>query len=187
MNFTRFAYAAAFSISFGGVVTPICANSQSTTAAAPKSPDEKYGISADSRPKPGVPEGNVTAYTLADSKVYPGYKHKWWLYIPAQYDGRKPIALMVFLDGALLKFVQRDGDWRVPTVLDNLISANEVPVMAAVFVDPGERLRDSSAFDEQRSYEYDTLGDRYSQFLFTEIRPLVHAITIAESAILSNV
>jgi enterochelin esterase family protein len=59
---------------------------------------------------------------------------------------------MVFLDGA--RFVQRDGDWRVPVVLDNLIARREIPVMAAVFVDPGQRLRDSSSFDEQRSYEY---------------------------------
>lgn len=154
----------------GLAVAPCLAPAQSN-ATAPKSPDEKYVLSADSHPQPGVPEGQVTGFTLDDSKVYPGYRHKWWLYIPAQYDGTKPIALMVFLDGAYLRFVQRDRDWRVPVVLDNLIARKELPVLAAVFVDPGERLRDSSAFDEQRSYEYDTLGDRFATFLLTEILP----------------
>lgn len=157
-------------LALGAAVAPSHGSAQ-PNATPPKSPDEKYVLGADSRPQPGVPEGRVTELTLDDSQVYPGYRHKWWLYIPAQYDGREPVALMVFLDGAYLRFVQRDGDWRAPVVLDNLIARKEVPVMAAVFVDPGERLRDSSAFDEQRSYEYDTLGDRFATFLLTEILP----------------
>ena len=42
---------------------------------------------------------------------------------------------MVFLDGE--GFMKRDGYWRSPVVLDNLIARRELPVMAAVFVDPG--------------------------------------------------
>jgi enterochelin esterase-like enzyme len=80
---------------------------------------------------------------------------------------------MVFLDGARLSFVQRDGTWRVPVVLDNLIARKELPLMAAVFIDPGERLRDSTELDEQRSYEYDTLGETFASFLLTEILPQV--------------
>lgn len=66
-------------------------------------------------------------FTLEDSTIYPGYSHQWWLYVPAQYDGRTPLALMVFQDGG--RFVQRDGAVRVPVVLDNLISRNELPPM----------------------------------------------------------
>lgn len=152
----------------GAAVAPSYVSAQSN-ASARQSPDEQYVLGVSSQPQPGVPEGLITEFTLGDSKVYPGYRHRWWLYVPAQYDGKKPIALMVFLDG--FRFVQRDGDWRVPVVLDNLIARKDVPVMAAVFVDPGERLRDSSAFDQQRSYEYDTLRDRFATFLLTEVLP----------------
>lgn len=142
--------------------------------APPTSPDEKYTLGPDSRPQPGVPEGRVTEFTLVDSKVYPGYRHKWWLYVPAQYDGKTPLALMVFLDGAYLSFVQREGAWRVPVVLDNLIARKELPHMAAIFIDPGERIRDPNEFEDHRSYEYDTLNDRYATFLLSEILPEAH-------------
>jgi enterochelin esterase-like enzyme len=137
---------------------------------APSATDE-YVLGADSLPQPGVPLGTVSEFTLADSTTYPGYSHKWWLYVPAQYDGTTPIALMVFQDGGYLSFVQRDGDWRVPVVLDNLIARKALPVMAAVFVDPGQPIRATSGPDEQRSYEYDTLNDRYASFLISEILP----------------
>ena len=58
------------------------------------SPDDQYVLGPDSEVQPGVPEGKVTEFVLKDSKVFPGYEHKWWLYVPAQYDGKKPIALM---------------------------------------------------------------------------------------------
>ena len=94
-----------------------------------------------------MPEGTVSEFTLADSRTYPGYAHKWWLYVPAQYDGKKPIALMVFQDGALLSFVQRDGEWRVPAVFDNLIASKALPVMAAVFVDPGQPIHSTGGIE----------------------------------------
>lgn len=135
------------------------------------SPDQQYELGPDAKPRPGVLEGRVSEFTLDDSRIYPGYRHQWWLYVPANYDGKKPLALMVFLDGSFLSFVQRDGTWRVPVVLDNLIARKEIPAMAAIFVDPGERIRNPSDLDEQRSYEYDTLSDRYASFLLTEILP----------------
>lgn len=99
------------------------------------SPDDQYVLGQDSEVQPGVPEGKVTEFVLKDSKVFPGYEHKWWLYVPAQYDGKKPIALMAFQDGRT--FLSRDGVFRVPVVLNNLIAKGQIPVMAAVFVDPG--------------------------------------------------
>jgi hypothetical protein len=146
------------------------ARGQGTAPPAP-SPDAKYVLGPDSKQQDGVPQGQVTAYTLEDSKTYPGYRHKWWLYVPANYDGKTPLALMVFFDGGLLGFVQREGPWRIPVVLDNLIARKEIPAMAAVFVDPGERIRNPSDLDDQRSYEYDTLSDLNATFLLTEILP----------------
>src|SRR5262245_15344346 len=134
------------------------------------SPDDRYVLGPDSQGQPGVPEGKVTEYTLANSKIFPGFKHKWWLYIPAQYNGKEPIALMVFQDGS--SYAARDGSWRVPIVLNNLIARKELPVMAAVFVDPGDHwplARDGS----NRSVEYDTLSVAYASFLLEEIFPEV--------------
>jgi enterochelin esterase-like enzyme len=145
------------------------------TAASPKaaSLDDRYVLGPDSQPRRGVPEGAVSEFVLADSKTYPGYEHKWWLYVPAEYDDSKAVALMVFQDGGQLNFVQRDGEWRVPVVLDNLIAKRELPVMAAVFVDPGQPIDSARGRNEQRSYEYDTLSDRYATFIITEILPEV--------------
>lgn len=135
-----------------------------------QSPDDQYVLGPMSHPQAGVPQGKTTEFTLRDSKNYPGYAHKWWLYVPAQYDGKRPIALMVFQDGAT--FVERDGEWRVPVVLDNLIAKQELPVMAAVFVDPGMAVENRELGSVERSFEYDTLSDQYASFLIREILPL---------------
>jgi hypothetical protein len=152
---------------------PLIGQAQTATAAKPTSPDDPYVLGEDSLPQVGVPAGTVSEFTLTDSTTYPGYSHKWWLYVPAQYDGKTPIALMAFQDGGRLGFVQRDGEWRVPVVLDNLIFKKELPVMAAVFVDPGQPIRSTAVPSEQRSYEYDTVSDQYARFLVSEILPQV--------------
>ena len=42
---------------------------------------------------------------------------------------------MVFQDGG--GYVNPNGDFRVPTVFDNLIAAKEMPVTIGVFINPG--------------------------------------------------
>jgi enterochelin esterase family protein len=143
------------------------------------SPDEQYVLGPDSQPKAGVPQGTVTEFTMVDSKAYPGFSRKWWLYVPAQYDGHTPVALMVFQDGG--GYVKADGAWRVPVVLDNLIAQKKLPVMAAIFVNPGEAppAADAKAGADgkppaprkNRSKEYDTLSAAYATFLLEEIMP----------------
>jgi enterochelin esterase-like enzyme len=132
-------------------------------------PDDQYQLGPDSQIQLGVPQGAVREVTFPPSKIYPGYTHRAWLYIPAKYSGQAPIALMVFQDGGT--FVSRDGPWRVPTVLDNLIQRRELPMMAAVFVEPGRSEHDDGPASEQRSFEYDTLSGQYAQFLLTEVLP----------------
>ena len=149
-------------------------------AATPKppSPDNQYVLGPDSQPQAGVPEGKITAFTLPNSRTYPGFQHKWWLYIPAQYDGKKTAPLMIFQDGE--GYVRRDVGWHVPVVLDNLIEKKQLPVMVAVFVEPGEPFVKpsdakalASAKSLQRSIEYDTLSAAYATFLLKEILPEV--------------
>ncbi|MBQ9942253.1 MAG: hypothetical protein IJP03_04505, partial [Christensenellaceae bacterium] len=48
-----------------------------------------------------VPHGKITGYLMKDSLFYPGVKHKYYTYIPAQYDGSQPADLILFLDAQL--------------------------------------------------------------------------------------
>ena len=147
----------------------------SSDSPAP-SPDEQYVLGPDSEVQEGVPEGKVREFTLKDSRVFAGFEHQWWLYVPAQYDGKTPIALMVFQDGRT--YLTRDGTFRVPVVLNNLIAKGQIPVMAAVFVESGvshPKAPDGSPLsgDSNRSVEYDTVSPAYVDFLLQEILPEV--------------
>lgn len=148
----------------------------------PKSPDDQYVLGPDSQEVAGVPKGTVTEFALKDSKTFPGFERKWWIYVPAQYDGKTPAALMVFQDGG--GYVKRDGSWRVPVVFDNLIAKKEMPVTVGVFINPGDkplkpgepprkRPDGRPASPANRSVEYDTMSDAYSKFLIEEILPEV--------------
>ena len=46
-------------------------------------PDDQYQLGPDSEIQLEVPRGAVRELTLPPSKVYPGYTHSAWLYIPA--------------------------------------------------------------------------------------------------------
>jgi enterochelin esterase family protein len=148
-------------------------------------PDAQYTLGPDSQEQPGVPKGKVTEFEMPDSTTYPGFTRKWWVYVPAQYDGRTPAALMVFQDGG--GYVSRTGQWRVPTVFDNLIHKREMPVTVGVFVNPGDRPRKPGepapkrkdgrpAPPANRSAEYDTLSPKYAGFLLTEVLPQVEKL-----------
>jgi len=124
----------------------------------------------------GVPKGRVEKFQFAESKVFPDTTRDCWIYIPAQYDGSKPAALMVFQDGG--GYVSETGGQRVPIVCDNLIAKGQMPVTIGVFINPGNRTAsDASAAGanhrSNRSFEYDSLGDAYAKFLIDEFLPFV--------------
>lgn len=169
-------FGAVFSASLALAQTP-----KATDGPQRPGPDEQYVLGPDSQPQPGVPEGKVMEFTLADSKTYPGFKHSWWLYLPAGYDGKKALPVMVFQDGG--GYISRTGNWRVPVVLENLRAKKQLPMMAAIFVNPGDtplapgepprkRADGRPAPARNRSVEYDTVSDTYSRFLLEEIFPL---------------
>ncbi|MFO0924546.1 MAG: alpha/beta hydrolase-fold protein [Pirellulales bacterium] len=148
------------------------------------SPDDQYVLGPDSMEQPGVPQGKILPLEMNNSKTYPGFERKWWIYLPANYDrdSSPPLALMVFLDGG--NYVKRDGAWRVPNVFDNLIHKKEIPPMVGVFINPGDapyapgepprkRPDGRPAPARNRSVEYDTLGDTFAKFLIEEILPEV--------------
>lgn len=129
----------------------------------------EYVPGPDSQPKPGVPKGRVERFQFTESKVFPGTTRDCWVYIPAQYDGAKPAALMVFQDGG--GFVRTNGDSRATVVIDNLIHAGEMPVTMGLFVNPGTRGEGASGTRSNRSFEYDSLGNAYARFLIEELLP----------------
>jgi enterochelin esterase family protein len=137
---------------------------------------DDYRPGPDSMPRPGVPQGRIEKFAFTNSTVFPGTQRDCWLYVPAQYDGSKPAALMVFQDGQ--SYVTTNGQMRVPVVFDNLIHAGEMPVTIGLFVNPGHRGdatpgADGRAPRNNRSLEYDSLGDAYAKFLLDELLPFV--------------
>jgi enterochelin esterase-like enzyme len=143
-----------------------------------------YTFGPDSMIQPGVPQGTVDKWRWDDSTIYPNTKRDVWVYVPAEYDAKTPACLMVFQDGPR-QFAVRENEvnaaarytaeYRAESVLDNLIFKKQLPVMIAVFINPGStRIADNGRPDfANRSVEYDTVSDAYSQFLLTEILPVV--------------
>ena len=139
-----------------------------TTATRPAT--DNYVLGPDSKPQAGVPKGKVTQARWTESKVFPGTVRDYWVYVPAQYDGSKPAAVMVFQDGSAYVDTTDNGAWRIPDVFDNLIAKKEMPVTIGIFINPGGNETNARA---NRSFEYDTLSDAYARFLLEEILPEV--------------
>ncbi len=138
--------------------------------ACPVLAKDDYKLGPDSMEQPDVPRGKVSQFQFK-SKIFPDTEREVWIYVPAQYDPKQPICLMVFQDGRA--YVDLKGDFRVPTVLDNLIHKKEIPVMIGVFINPGTTpaKEEGQKPISNRSFEYDTLSDQYAQFLEKEILP----------------
>ncbi len=137
--------------------------------------DSQYQLGPDSQRHESVPEGKVIERTW-DSKVFEGTHRRYYIYVPAQYDGSQPAAVMVFQDGH--SYVNPTGRFRATVVMDNLIHAKEIPVTIGIFIDPGHKkpLPDKPGWEpapENRSFEYDSVSDVYATFLEKEILPEV--------------
>jgi len=163
--------------------TPVKATSaapQSASGPAPPQPP----LGPDSFQHTGVPTGTLSPQLTLNSRIYDGMQSHYWIYVPAQYDPKTPAALMVFQDGS--GYAKRDGDHPALNVLDNLIAQKKIPVMIAVFTDPGDisaspdtptykavdayaKKWSRSLKDAMRSTEYDTVSDRYPRFLRDEL------------------
>lgn len=145
--------------------------------ASPLLAVDDYPLGPDSSERhPGVARGRVEAFQFNESKVFPDTTRDGWVYLPAQYDGSKPAALMVFQDGHA--YVDEKGQQRVPIVFDNLIARGEMPVTVGVFINPGHRGTNAPPANgwgnrSNRSFEYDSLGDAYARFVVDELLPFV--------------
>jgi enterochelin esterase family protein len=140
---------------------------------------------------PAVPQGEVREFILysQDSKIYPGivrvanmqrddrgnyvvptsglsapgpYERHVWVYIPRQLPPGKAAPFMVVQDGH--SYVKR-----MANILDNMIAAKRLPPMVVILPDSGG----SDAQGSERGLEYDTVSDRYSNWVESELLPAV--------------
>jgi enterochelin esterase family protein len=143
-----------------------------------QSQDAFYKLGPDSLVQDGVPQGKLEGPKTLPCEVFPGTQHTYWVYVPAQYDPQQPASLMIFQDGQA--FIDPSGSIRAPNVLDNLIYRRELPVMLAVFINPGRRPdqpeptpRNWGDRDTNRPTEYNTLDDRYARVICDELLPVL--------------
>jgi enterochelin esterase-like enzyme len=152
----------------------LCAAPAFAQEAKKPSPDDQYVPGPDSKPQEGVPKGKITKHEWNDSKIYPGTVRSYWVYVPAQYDGKTPACVFVCQDGI---------QYSAPTVFDNLIHKKQMPVTIGIFIQPGafppkegepaKKPDGKPNTKSNRSVEYDSLGDTYARFVIEEILPEV--------------
>jgi len=141
--------------------------------------DLYYKLAPDAIPQEGVPKGEIRGPFTLPSEAYPGTQHTYSVYVPAQYDPATPASLMIFNDGQA--FMAPEGDMRAQFVMDNLIYRREIPVMIAVFINPGRRPDQPEPTpsnwgdrDTNRPTEYNTLDDKYARVIVNELLPVLY-------------
>ncbi len=153
--------------------------------------------------KPNVPKGRVIRFTMnsAESRIFPTgpvgrggggrgapapsgpppeppqhqtFERQVAVYVPAGYVPNTPAPFIVVQDER--SYIQEDappgpdGKPRtdlpfLPVMLDNLINEKRIPSIVAVLLAPGP--------GGQRTIEYDTVSDRYVNFVETEVLPRI--------------
>jgi gluconolactonase len=136
----------------------------------------QYPLGPDSQVQ-NVPHGTVEKLVLSPGKFYPGTPHNYAVYLPPNAPAT-PLPYMVFLDGSSYL----GNNLQAANVLDNLIAAKAIPPMVGIFVDPGilPAIRPDAQNRYERVFEYDSLSNRYVQFLEEELLPAVskrHALS----------
>jgi len=139
----------------------------------PAKAETDYPLTADSRPKAGVPTGELLKFTFEHSRIFPGTTREVSVYVPRQYTPSIPACVYVGQDGL---------GFNAPVVFDNLIDAKDIPVLIGVFIRPGvTKAAQTNALDRfNRSFEYDGLGPDYARFLLEEVFPAVEKLATAD-------
>ncbi|MFP6753437.1 MAG: alpha/beta hydrolase-fold protein [Pirellulaceae bacterium] len=134
---------------------------------------ENYPVDPDSLRQEGVPVGTVTKHRWESTAFFPGTVRDYWIYVPAQYKADTPAAVMIFQDGG--GYVNEKGSFKTPIVFDNLIHKGQMPITIGIFLNPGvlPASKEGAKPRRNRSFEYDSLGNRYASFLLKEILPSV--------------
>ena len=159
--------------------TPTVSQAPRPVMAETPNTDLYYKLAPDAVVQEGVPKGEIRGPFTLPSQAYPGTQHTYWVYVPAQYDTATPASLMIYNDGQAFK--APEGDVRAPVVMDNLIYRREIPVMIAVFINPGRRtdqpepvLNNWGDRDTNRPTEYNSLDDKYARVIVDELLPVLY-------------
>jgi len=158
-------------IAIGAAVIGLCIASTGS-AQAPV----KYALTQESLAQPQVAHGKLEGPFEFHSQVFAGTVRRYWVYVPAGYDPKRPPNLLVFQDGQ--RATNPEGSLRIQNVLDNLIAKKAIPQTIGLFVTPGnlsERYPDTLGMSnpDHRAEEYDSLSDAYSRMLIGELMPEV--------------
>jgi sugar lactone lactonase YvrE/enterochelin esterase-like enzyme len=113
-----------------------------------------------------IPPGTTKQFTFTQSKIFPGTVREVTVFIPAQYDGKKPACVYVKTDG----FNPREQ-----TMMETMIATKEMPVTVGVFVRPGSLPAPMKGTGDQRNrdFEYDAVNDNNVRFLVEELLPFI--------------
>ena len=116
--------------------------------------------------------GEMLTLDMRNSKIYPGTEREIKIYIPKQYDGATPAALILGTD---------NQEKVLAECIDSLVAEGSMPVAIAVVVRPG-RIHNAAGevVRYNRSNEYDRMDGRFADFLETEVLPLVERMTCAD-------
>jgi hypothetical protein len=136
----------------------------------------EYPVSAEALPQEGIPKGRLEGPFEFHSKIIEGTVRRYWIFVPAQYNPKKPANVLVFQDGQ--RATNPNGPLRLPTVMENLIGKGKMPVTIGIFITPGNlsaTYPDNLGFSNpnHRKEEYDALNDTYARFLIDEMLPEV--------------
>lgn len=110
--------------------------------------------------------GITKQFTFTESQIFPGTEREVTVFIPAQYDGKKPACV----------YVKHDGyNPREKALMETMIATKEMPVTVGVFVRPGN-LRapmQGTLARRNRCFEYDGVNDNHVRFLTDELLPFI--------------
>ena len=116
-------------------------------------------------------------FVLLTPHDLPDTQRDIWIYVPQQFDPAADAAgFILFNDGAI--YLDPEGAVRAAAVLDTMIHRGNLAPVIGIFVMPvrpldipapkdGERMGPRAI--EQRSYEYDSMHDKYAEFLAGEM------------------
>jgi enterochelin esterase-like enzyme len=109
---------------------------------------------------PGVTAGTLRTLQIPAAMGFAARSVQ--VYTPSGYVPNTPVAFMVFHDGA-----QGIDVLKIPIIFDNLVFQKKLPLMVGIFIPP-----------VSRSPEYDTVNDKYAQFITTQVLPAVASLNI---------
>lgn len=123
-----------------------------------------------------IPQGEFIHGKVPNSAIYPSSGNEFQVYVPTQYDPAKPACLLIKLDG----FGNRDA-----LVLDDLIAKKDVPVMIGIGIVAGQVWKPKRPLRMNRSFEFDSMNDHFSDFVLNELLPAVRQLKTRDGRIIN--